>query len=138
MENFVLSMMEKPIIMREYVSQKSSEAFARLEQPEKMLGDAQIYLKGYKHEKDRIAETIRRNQSLDFCPSTNVLNYEFRRRDTSKEIHPEMRFKSKTGLERITQFLRDNTQTQLENINWDKFKITEENLAPGMKYWEYI
>jgi hypothetical protein len=99
-ENFIITMMEKPIVTQDYASPSH---LTREDEPEKFIGDAQIYVKGFKHESDRIREIADRNQNLDFCPNASVNGYQFRVREASKEIHPEMRFKAKTALERIEQ-----------------------------------
>ena len=44
--------------------------------------------------------------------STN--KHQFRDRDVSREIQPDMRFTAKTSLERIENFLQLNMQTQVE------------------------
>lgn len=47
-------MLENPIITTEYKSPTAIKI--RDENPEKFLKDPQVYIKGYKHEKDRIRE----------------------------------------------------------------------------------
>ncbi len=51
-ENFVINMLENPIVTNEYKGPKA--ASIRDEHPQQFLADAQIYVKGFKHEKDRI------------------------------------------------------------------------------------
>lgn len=51
-ENFVINMLENPIITQDY--RGPQEHKIRDEHPEKFLNDAQVYIKGFKHEKDRI------------------------------------------------------------------------------------
>lgn len=58
----------------------------RVDEPEKFLGDAQIYVKGFKREKDRIDLALSRNKNLLFEPSINVNNYNYRERHVNKEI----------------------------------------------------
>jgi hypothetical protein len=53
-ENFVISSLEKPIVVTDYKAPNEMVFHLRDEQPEKFLGDAQIYVKGFKHEKDRL------------------------------------------------------------------------------------
>ncbi|KAL4506611.1 hypothetical protein ABPG72_000182 [Tetrahymena utriculariae] len=120
-ENFVINMLENPIVTQEY---KGPTAYKiRDEFPEKFLKDPQVYIKGFKHEKDRIRESYERNQDLDYMPNQTVAHYQFRDRNIDKEIQPEMRFTAKTSLERIEQFLKDHMQTQVENIDFrDKKK----------------
>lgn len=50
-----------------------------------------------------------------------------------------MRFKDKTSLERIEQFLKDHTQTQVENMDFEKSKkaFKFDTLSDTMGVWEY-
>ena len=53
-ENFVINMLENPVVCNEY---KPPESYKyRDEDPTRNLGDPQIYVKGFKHEKERILE----------------------------------------------------------------------------------
>jgi hypothetical protein len=49
-----------------------------------------------------------------------------------------MRFKDKTALERIEQFLKDHTQTQVENMDFNKNKkaFKFDTLSESMSIWE--
>lgn len=55
-ENFVINMLENPIPNTEYLGPTAHQI--RDERPEKFVGDAQIYVKGFKYEKDRIQVMI--------------------------------------------------------------------------------
>ncbi|EAR90866.3 hypothetical protein TTHERM_00143720 (macronuclear) [Tetrahymena thermophila SB210] len=136
-ENFVINMLENPIVTQEY---KGPTAYKiRDEFPEKFLKDPQVYIKGFKHEKDRIRESYERNQDLDYMPNQTVAHYQFRDRNMDKEIQPEMRFTAKTSLERIEQFLKDHMQTQVENIDFrDKKKQKKfmDNFPEYQSPWE--
>jgi len=60
-----------------------------------------------------------RNRDLDsqsFQNATSQLVYQFRERNVEKEIQPDMHFTAKTALERIENFLKEHTQTQVEVI----------------------
>lgn len=61
---------------------------------------------------------LEHNQNLDFQPNQRVENYSFRDRHIEKEIHPQMRFTSKTSLERIESYVKENTMTQVEVPFW--------------------
>ncbi|CAK81193.1 unnamed protein product (macronuclear) [Paramecium tetraurelia] len=131
-ENFVINMLENPVVCAEY-KQPDTQAF-RQEDPTKNLGDPQFYVKGFKHEKDRIQEALDRNKNLDFLPNRQVAHYCFRERDPSKDIKRDVfRYRDKTSLERIEQFLKDHTQTQVENQKFSKKKVFNiENLSENM------
>ncbi|CAD8072311.1 unnamed protein product [Paramecium primaurelia] len=131
-ENFVINMLENPVVCVEY-KQPNTQAF-REEDPTKNLGDPQFYVKGFKHEKDRIQESLERNKDLDFLPNRQVAHYCFRERDPSKDIKRDVfRYRDKTSLERIEQFLKDHTQTQVENQKFSKKKpFNLENLSENM------
>lgn len=49
-----------------------------------------------------------------------------------------MRFKDKTSLERIESFLKDHTQTQVENMDFSKSKkaFKFDTLSESMSVWE--
>lgn len=58
-----------------------------------------------------------RNKDLDSLSIQNVtsqLQYQFRERHPDKEIQPDMHFTAKTALERIENYLKEHTQTQVE------------------------
>ena len=44
-------------------------------------------------------------------PNKRTDRYSFRERDISKEIHSDIRFTSKTSLERIEAYIKENTMT---------------------------
>ncbi|CAD8160040.1 unnamed protein product [Paramecium pentaurelia] len=135
-ENFVINMLENPIVCNEY---KPPEAYQfRDEDPTKNLGDPQIYVKGFKHEKDRIQEAQEKNNNLDFLPNLKVGKYCFRERDPSKDIKRDVfRYRDKTALARIEQFLKDHTQSQVENMKLDHKKILNlEHFSEGMSSLE--
>ncbi|CAD8076000.1 unnamed protein product [Paramecium sonneborni] len=135
-ENFVINMLENPIVCNEY---KPPEAYQfREEDPTKNLGDPQIYVKGFKHEKDRIQEAQEKNNNLDFLPNLKVGKYCFRERDPSKDIKRDVfRYRDKTALARIEQFLKDHTQSQVENMKLDHKKILNlEHFSEGMSSLE--
>ncbi|CAD8066751.1 unnamed protein product [Paramecium primaurelia] len=131
-ENFVINMLENPIVCVDY-HQPNQSAF-RDEDPSKNLGDPQFYVKGFKHEKDRIQEALDKNKDLDFLPNRQVAHYCFRERDPSKDIKRDIfRYRDKTSLERIEQFLKDHTQTQVENQKFPKKKLINiETLSDNM------
>ncbi|KAM3134335.1 hypothetical protein pb186bvf_013620 [Paramecium bursaria] len=131
-ENFVITMLENPIVYNDYTN-PTVEQF-RIEDPSKNVGDPQIYVKGFKHEKDRIREALEKNKDLDFLPNQSVANHVFRERDPSKDVKRDIfRFKDKTSLERIEQYLKDHTQTQVENMKFNKKKLMAvDNLSENM------
>lgn len=51
-ESFVIEMLEKPVVNTEYRGPSTYKI--RDEHPEKFIMDAQVYIKGFKHERDRI------------------------------------------------------------------------------------
>lgn len=63
-------MLENPVVCSDY-KQPHVQQF-REEDPTKNLGDPQFYVKGFKHEKDRILEAQERNKDLDFLPNQVV------------------------------------------------------------------
>lgn len=130
-------MLENPIVYNDYKS-PTMEA-TKLDNPQDFIGDPQIYVKGFKHEKDRIQEALEKNKDLDYFPNNSVAKYNFRERDPSKDVHKEIfRFKDKTSLERIQQFLKDHTQTQVENQKFNPKKILNlDNLSENMTPLEY-
>ncbi|EGR29788.1 hypothetical protein IMG5_148700, partial [Ichthyophthirius multifiliis] len=119
-DNFVINMIDNPIITIDYKGPTAHKI--RDEFPEKFLKDPQVYIKGFKYEKDRIKESIEKNSDLDYMPNLTVANHQFRERQTDKEIQPDMRFTAKTSLERIEQLLKDHMQSQVENIDFSKMK----------------
>ncbi|CAK91652.1 unnamed protein product (macronuclear) [Paramecium tetraurelia] len=131
-ENFVINMFENPVVCTEY-KQPTTQAF-REEDPTKNLGDPQFYVKGFKHQKDLIQEALERNKDLDFLPNRQVVHYCFRERDPSKDIKRDVfRYRDKTSLGRIKQFLKDHTQTQVGNQKFSKKKVLNmENLSENM------
>jgi len=62
-ENFVINMVENPLVNNDYQGPQTYKI--RDEDPKKFLGDPQIYVKGFKHEKDRIKQALERNADLD-------------------------------------------------------------------------
>ncbi|KRX03189.1 hypothetical protein PPERSA_07017 [Pseudocohnilembus persalinus] len=119
-ENFVINMLENPVQINEYRAPKAYKI--RDEFPEKFIGDAQIYVKGFKHEKDRIKDAQKKWGDLDYFPNTIVANHTYRPREKQKEIQQDMKFTSKTSLERIQAFLKQHMQTQVENTDFRKEK----------------
>lgn len=93
-------MLENPIVCNEY---KCQEAYQfRDEDPIKNLGDPQMYVKGFKHEKDRIMEAQEKNNTLDFLPNLKVGKHCFRERDPAKDLNRDVfRYRDKTALARI-------------------------------------
>lgn len=93
-------MLENPIVCNEY---KPPECYKyRDEDPTRNLGDPQIYVKGFKHEKERILEAQEKNKDLDFLPNLKVGKHSFRERDPSKDIKRDIfRYRDKTALARI-------------------------------------
>ncbi|CAD8183002.1 unnamed protein product [Paramecium octaurelia] len=135
-ENFVINMLENPVVCNEY---KPPESYKfREEDITKNLGDPQIYVKGFKHEKERILEAQEKNKDLDFLPNLKVGKHSFRERDPSKDIKRDIfRYRDKTALARIEQFLKDHTQSQVENMKIDHKKIVSlENFSEGMSALE--
>lgn len=125
-ENFIINMIENPVVLNMYSGPRYYKI--REEDPSKFLGDPQIYVTGFKHEKDRIKMALEHNQNLDFQPNQRVENYSFRDRHIEKEIHPQMRFTSKTSLERIESYVKENTMTQVENID---FRVAKKLFKKG-------
>lgn len=62
-------------------------------------------IKNFKTEKERIHESLEKNKELDFLPNVQIFNHKFRERYVDKEIQPELKFTSKTSLERIENLI---------------------------------
>ena len=71
----------------------------REEDPSKFLGNAAIVIRSFKNEKDRIKEA--QAQHKYFSSGYSNLHIDFRPRDRSKDIQPEMHFRSRPNIERI-------------------------------------
>lgn len=99
-ENFVLQMSEKPIVRHEINLEKPKH---RDEDPAKFLGPPKMIIRAFKHEKDRIQEAIERNK--EYRGGFVSPPFEFRKRETGKEIQPQMRFMTKTRLEKLSERL---------------------------------
>ena len=141
-EQFQHNMKDTPLSINEYKSfDINYYNFRPEEQPEKFKGHGIFKLTGnidqnYQREISKID-----SESVNETGCTNQTNsrraasvpksrkivlpeqFIFRQRQIEKEIQPDMRFTSKTTLERIHNFLKQNTQTQISNIQNDSNKV---------------
>jgi hypothetical protein len=99
-ENFVLQMIDHPVVTQDVTPEMYKY---RDEEPEKFIGDAAIIIRSFKSEKDRITDSLSQHKYYQ-CDYEHP-RVDFRPRDRSKDIQPEMHFKSKPMIERIAQRL---------------------------------
>ncbi|KRX06266.1 hypothetical protein PPERSA_06237 [Pseudocohnilembus persalinus] len=119
-ENFIVDSLDNPIKITDY---KEKINVFRQEKPEKFLGDAQIYVTGFKNEQERIRLNQQKLNNLSIEPKINISNYNFRERQTDKEIQPEMRFQSyKTSLNKLQDYIKNNNMNEVENMNYQEEK----------------
>ncbi len=69
-----------------------------------------------------------KNEFLDTVTIRSASLHEFRSRDLSKEIQPGMKYTSKTGVERVEDFIRNSILTQVANetFKFDKKAFLEQ------------
>ena len=90
-------MLQGPTVVNEH--QRPIEAASHITDPSKYKGGAIFLVKGFKTEKQRIAEHLSSNEFLDLSPAFSRPC--FREEDRSKDINPRMYYTPKSTMERI-------------------------------------
>jgi len=97
-ENFVLQMIDHPVVTHD----ATPEIYKfREEDPSRYLGGAAVVIHSFKNEKDRINEALTQNKYYESDYSQSPID--FRPRNRSKDIQPEMHFRSRPILEHLAQ-----------------------------------
>ena len=129
MKDFVLKMVEKPIILkkeRDKYSTSRQELFALTSN--KILDKKGFQFKSYKSDKERINEFLKGKESLDkYLEEISKLKRKKekirKKRNEPKLIQPSMRFTARTDLERVYDILRKR------ELLYDEEKIIKSQLA---------
>ena len=129
MKDFVLKMVEKPIILkkeRDKYSTSRQEFFALTSN--KILDKKGFQFKSYKSDKERINEFLKGKQSLDkYLEEISKIKRKKekirKKRNEPKLIQPSMRFTARSDLERVYDILRKR------ELLYDEEKIIKNQLA---------
>ena len=129
MKDFVLKMVEKPIVVKKEKDKYSTsrqEFFALTSN--KILDKKGFQFKSYKSDKERINEFLKGKESLDkYLEEISRLKKKKekirKKRNEPKLIQPSMRFTARTDLERVYDVLRNR------EILYDEEKIIKNQLA---------
>ena len=127
--DFVLKMVEKPIIVKKEKDKYSTsrQEFLALSS-KKILDKKGFQFKSYKSDRERISEIIKSKESLDkYLQKIEILKKRKekinKKKNEPKLIQPSMRFKARTDLERVYDILKNR-----ENL-YSEEKIIKNQLA---------
>lgn len=96
---------------------KFTDSYDHTKTPDKM--DLPIFKFTHKYEKDKIKEAVNQSKILDLTPlDAKPTRFQFRERDKSKDIGPEMRFQPKNNVERMLDFINTNGIAQLQESHF--------------------
>jgi len=106
----------------------------RNEDPSKFLGSPIIKIKSFKNEKDRIREAMKDHEYIS--NESVTVPFEFRKRDTSKDIQPEMHFTNKNLLDKLAHLNSILGSSNMKALS--KSLEFESNEKPHIQINKYI